>query len=248
MKQFIRLFVFLWVMGILGAGSVSWADEITIVSDQYPPYNDQPGSRAPGYAVEIVQRVFEKAGHQVVYKIVPWARAIMETRQGIYSAIIAALPSDAPDFVFPGNEIGMAQYCFYTRKGDSWRYAGIPSLAGKKIGVVNAYSYTAELDAFFLDNPQAVGVGGGGAVEKNVKKLLSSRIDMFIENATVVSFMDCQGHFMQKIDQAGCDTREIGKLFIAFGPNNPKSQEYARILSEGIDALRSSGELKELLL
>jgi polar amino acid transport system substrate-binding protein len=36
-------------------------------------------------------------------------------------------------------------------------------------------------------------------------------------------------------------------VYIAFSPGNPKSQEYAQILSKGIQQLRASGELATIL-
>lgn len=36
-------------------------------------------------------------------------------------------------------------------------------------------------------------------------------------------------------------------MYIAFSPAISQSKEYARILSEGVDTLRKSGELKTIL-
>jgi polar amino acid transport system substrate-binding protein len=238
----------LMIVAAMCCGRMVYADTITLVSDQYPPYNEVPGSSAPGYAIEMAQRIFEKAGHAVVYQVVPWARAITETRQGTYTAIVAALPSDAPDFILPGNEIGIARYCFYTGKDARWKYTGIPSLAGKKIGVVTSYSYTDQLDRFFLNNPQVEVVSGDDAVQKNVQKLLAGRIDAFIENATVMASISGRDFLDKSVVDAGCQDNEVGSLYISFGPNNPKAKEYAAILSVGIDELRASGELQKILL
>jgi len=46
---------------------------------------------------------------------------------------------------------------------------------------------------------------------------------------------------------ATSDVVKPSKLFIAFSPKNPKSQEYAKLLSEGTAALRASGELRKIL-
>jgi len=247
MKNISLIVCVLAVLAMSLSVTAARADTIKLASDVYPPYNDEPGSNAPGYAVEMAQRIFEKAGHTVVYEVVPWARAITETRRGAFSGIIAALPSDAMDFVLPGNEIGIAKYCFYVRRNDPWKYTGIPSLAGKKIGAVNGYSYSAQLDPFLLENKAVELVSGGDAARKNVKKLVAGHIDTFIENAAVVASLGPQEPGVEKIEEAGCQMDEIGKLYISFGPNDPKSQEYAKILSDGIDEMRSSGELKEIL-
>jgi len=232
--------VFLWI-------TCASADVITLAADKYPPYNDVQDSPNPGYVVEIAQRIFTKAGHEVKYVVVPWTPAIEETRSGVYNAIIGAFRNDAPDFVFPANEVGQCSFCFFISKETPWKYSGIPSLKGKKIGTIRGYSYTTELDPFLKDNHDVEAAFGEDALEKNIRKLIGGRLDLVVEDKYVFLSTANQLHIPPSEYRNAGALNADQSIYIAFGPGNPKSEEYARILSDGIDELRSSGELKAIL-
>ncbi|MFH0754620.1 MAG: transporter substrate-binding domain-containing protein [Candidatus Omnitrophota bacterium] len=227
---------------------VAGADTITLAADKYPPYNDVPESSKPGYVIEIADLVFSKAGHAVKYVVVPWTRAIEKTREGEYNGIIANFRNDAPDFVFPDNEVGQCAFCFFAPRNSAWRYKGIDSLKGRKIATIRGYTYTAELDPYLKDNPDVESTFGEDALEKNIKKMIAGRVDLVIEDKYV---------FLAAANRLGVEPdayMNVGALnadqavYISFGPNNPKSLEYARILSDGVDGLRASGELSRILM
>ncbi len=223
------------------------ADEITIVADEWAPYCGKPDSTQPGYGIEIAQHVFEAAGHTVLYKIVPWGRAIMYTRTGRYNAIIGAGKEDAPDFVFPEEEFGMYKNSFFSKRGRTWAYEGLESLRTIKIGAINAYSYGDELDKYLKENPQRVQyVYGSDPLTQNIGKLLHNRFDVLIEDENVMLQKIKEMGVADKIVNVGV-TSGIGKLYIAFSPKIAKSKEYAEILTKGIRKLKDSGELEKIL-
>ena len=78
-------------LAVLSPVATAGAETLTLVADEWCPYNCTPGDEKPGFLVEIVKKVFEPQGFTVDYKIVPWARAIRDTRAGRYSAILGAI-------------------------------------------------------------------------------------------------------------------------------------------------------------
>lgn len=226
-----------------------FADEVTLRADIWCPYNCEPHSERPGFLIEIAKSVFEKAGHTINYELLNWSRAILETRKGEYDAIIGAYRGDAPDFIFPENELAVSQICFYTKKENKWEYTGLDSLSTVTVGVINDYSYGDLLDPYIKEyerNHERVQISSGdNALEKNFSKLIKDRITTFLEDQMVM------GYFLRKNDQsdlirkAGCLKGE--NVYIAFSPVNPKSKEYADLLSQGVQELRESGKLKIIL-
>ena len=95
---------------------------------------------------------------------------------------------DVPDFIYPETPQGISEFAFYVRKNDSWTYAGTmaPSLEGRSLGAINDYSYSVELDAYIEkyrgDTKRIQILSGDNAIDNNVKKLVASRIDTFIED------------------------------------------------------------------
>ncbi|MBX7144901.1 MAG: transporter substrate-binding domain-containing protein [Oligoflexia bacterium] len=226
------------------------ADQVTIVADEWCPYNCVPGSSNPGLLIEIAQYALGKAGHSVKYSVLPWSRAIEDTRAGKYMAIVGAYRSDAPGFVFPQKPLATAGDDVFVRPGASWRYSGIKSLEYVSLGVIADYTFNnAEVDAYIRankSNPERVQVSvGDDALEKNIRKLVGGRIDALIDDALVVT------HFLKLHPKFGnlVHAGSLGRdgVYIAFSPAIKQSQSYAALISKGVDELIQTGKMAELL-
>ena len=175
----------LFVMFILWLPAMAGGDVITIRADEWCPYNCEPKSDLPGFMVEIAVKIFESKGHTVDYDIMPWARAIQDTRKGKYNAIIGAGKEDAPDFIFPAIEQAQMVNVFYVRKGFPWQYAGVASFKDNVLGVIKDYTYVEEIDVYISENAKNSKrvqiVSGDTALDSNIKKLLAGRVDILIE-------------------------------------------------------------------
>jgi len=251
MNRRISLAVVSLLMAISIHAPPAWADTLVIVGDRWCPFNCEAGQDHPGYLVEVAQRSLAKAGHTVEYQIVPWTRAVQESRRGAFAGIIGAAVDDAPDFIFPQEEQGIVSDGVFVLKEKNWTYTDTKSLAGIVIGVVKGYSYNAdELNAYiekYSGDPDKVRVTTGDeAATTNVRNLALARLDAVVESPEVFWYAAAQLHLQDKFKSAGT----VGapkKVFIAFSPANPKSKEYAKALVDGVNALRKSGELKVIL-
>mgnify|MGYP001050162289 CR=1 FL=1 len=228
-------------------------DQITLVADIWCPFNCDPGSDSPGYMIEIAQRVFKKAGHTVVYKNMPWEKAIEETRKGKFTGIVGGYKSDSPDFVFPAKPLGISHTIFFTRKGTAWRYTGIDSLKKIRLGVIEGYSYSDELDKYIAANkgkPSIFLASGDEAIEHMILKVMKGEIDAFVEDPAVYGNY-CGTKKLMSVIGAIQEAGSLGppeQNYIAFSPKNPKSAEYASLLATGLDQMRKSGELKKIIV
>ncbi|GIX35982.1 MAG: amino acid ABC transporter substrate-binding protein [Lysobacteraceae bacterium] len=225
------------------------ADTITIVADEWCPYNCSPDSDRPGYMIEIASKALGVAGHTIKYSTMPWSRAIEEARRGKYTAIVGAARNDAPDFVFPDEPLGISGSVFAVKKGSTWKYTGIDSLATVSIGVIQDYSYAEDLDAYIAkyakDAKRVQAATGETALGTNIRKLEAGRIDALVEDRAVLEYELAEEGKLGQFDYAG--TLKQSEVFIAFSPAHPAAKEYARLLAEGVRALRASGELDTIL-
>lgn len=234
--------------GLLAISTAARAETISILADEWCPYNCAPGSDKPGYMIEVAQKVFGAAGHKVEYKTMNWSRALEVTREGKNLAVAGASPSDAPDFVYPANSLGQMMTAYFTAKDSSWKFSGLASLKGKKLGVIKDYTYSGDADKYITEtkDPELVQVmSGDKALEKNINKLVAGRIDAIVEDANVFGLVSKELKLQDKVKQAGSEAPSA--IFIAFSPANPKSKEYAKLLSDGVAQLRKSGELAQIL-
>lgn len=228
------------------------AETITIVADSWCPYNCDPSGERPGFMIEIAKKAFEKHGISVEYKIMPWARAIEETRKGKYSAIVGASLQDAPDFIFPNISQGWMQNRFYVGKDSPWRYQGGDSLSKISIGVIAGYSYSDEIDGYLKanrNNPKYVQiVSGDNALEMNLGKLMAGRVGAIIEDTHVIRYYLASHPEFTGVTEAGSiKNSKQSHLYIAFSPKHTQSQKYVEILGNEMRYLRASGELGKIL-
>ncbi len=236
--------------------SVPFADTILLKSDVWCPYNCAPDAKLPGYAVEIAERILEKAGHTLKYETAPWSRALKLVKDGDTSAIIGVTKNEAPELIFPEQEIGISVIHFFKRKECPWNYRGIESLRGVNVGIMADYEYGAELDAYFEKNKgtnRVQVIKSKRPLVLNIKKLLGGRIDVIPEDKAVFTETANSMGVLDRIEDAGVDpiaskaALDESLVYIAFSPKNPQSREFARLISEGIEQLRASGELSRIL-
>lgn len=225
------------------------AATVSLRADVWFPMNGEPGSARPGYMVEIATAAFKAGGHTVDYATMPWERTLISVREGRFDCAIGAYKEDAPDFVFPEEPLGMDQSFFWVKSGDAWRYNGLGSLKDRNIGLVGGYAYDEDFQKF-VDNP-ANGVktqtlNADNALEQNIKKLLAGRIDLVLESDSVMKAKLADMGLADQVQHAGPLTEPVA-MYIACSPAKASSQDYVRLLTEGVRRLRASGELKAIL-
>lgn len=242
MKKFLIIFIF-----SLSANSL--CDDIHLSADLWCPYSCEPKSDKPGFMVEITKLIFEEAGHKVDYKLVNWARAIEETRNGKHTAIVGASRADAPDFITPDIAIGHSSNFFWVENTNIWKYKDNKSLVGKKIGVINSYSYGNVVDLEVQKkNSSYIIVSGDDALLKMIRMTAAKRLGAFVENPFVLEYtLKDLPEFKNKFIPASKNITEDTDLFVSFTPGNPKSKSYTKLLSEGMIKLRKNGKLKTIL-
>ena len=243
-----KIFALIFCFGLFLNPSIYADKSLKLMADEWCPYNCDP-LKEPGYAIEIFNEIFKTNDKKVAYKIADWTEAINMTRAGKNDVLVAATVGDAPDLIFPKNEIGDSRLCFYANNSVRWKYKGLENLSKVKLGIVKSYSYGEKLDDYIKknqDNANRIDFTFGNApLEAMSKKLIHQKIDLIVENEYVMS------HFLNTTKQntlfknIGCE--ETVKLYMAFSPKNPEAEKLAQDFDQGIQELRKNGRLKEIL-
>lgn len=227
----------------------AWSETVTLVADEWPPYNGVPNSSEEGCLVDIARAVFEPEGIQVTYLLMPWRRAVESTRTGDYNGLIGASKTDAPDFIFPVEELSRNVLAFYVRTESNWQFRQRSDIRDVALGVIAGYDYRRWLLDYIeahRDEARRVQVmTGTQPLQRNIQKLLSDRIGAIVDNEAVILDVARRMGIGDRIKLAGYGT-EIAFIYIAFSPNHPESRRYAKLLSEGIVSLRKSGRLDKI--
>jgi len=247
MQQITR--ILLAVFALLCTPMSSVADVITLRADDWCPYNCDPASTRPGYMIEIAQRVFQRAGHQVDYQYMPWARTLAELAAGSIDGAVGVDPNEGGNLVLSPLSLGQSDAVFLVRAGDPWRYQGINSLANVRLGAILGYSYDDDIDHYILSQKNSPGritlATGDEPLSRLLKMLVANRVDVVIEDSNVVQYQIMTLGLGGNIDEAG--RLPSTPVYIAFSPAKPTGKDYARLLSEGLVELRASGELAQIM-
>ncbi|NVK37743.1 MAG: transporter substrate-binding domain-containing protein [Gammaproteobacteria bacterium] len=234
------------IIALSMAINVSYAETLTIRADYWYPMNGESSSAHPGYMIELARAIFEPKGVKVDYDTMPWIRAIQQTREGEFDCVVGAYKNDAPDFLFPNEHWGKDQTTFYVMKQDAWRYdQALTSLKNRQIGTISGYSYGKTLDQYFAEN-KVQEVSGDHALDTNIKKLLSGRIDTIIESEYVMQSQLSLLQLSEVIIAAG-QTQQGFPMYFACGPNNPKSARWIELVNETLPKLKASGKFEAIL-
>ncbi len=254
LKETIKQVVLCSGILLVGLSSQPWAAPdiiLKITGEQWPPYNNYINDvQNPGFMFEIVERVFEKNKFKFEYSERPWARAINETRAGTFDALIGPGKGDAPDFLFPRENIGFTINSFYVRKDSNWKYSGIASLGDVRLGILKAMTYGTLVDLYVqknhLNNSLIDMITGESYLARNFVKLKKSRIDATIDDLMVIRFFLKQTGQEDHFKSAGNVKPGYG-IYLAFSPRYKKAKELAAVIDSGVQELRSSGELARIL-
>ena len=222
------------------------AQTISIRADYWYPMNGDPTSKKPGYMIELAKAIFEPQGITVDYQLKPWSRSIQETRIGKSDCVVGAYKVSVPDFIFPKQHWGLDQTLFYTLANDDWRYLGdVRALDKRKMGVISDYSYGKKLDEIFI-KINAQSAKGDNALETNIKKILTGRIDTMIESHYVMANKLMEMQLSDKIISAG-DTQQGAPMYLACTPNTTRTQKFITLVNQAMPKLKASGQLQKIL-
>lgn len=222
------------------------AETIILTADKWCPFNCEPGSSKMGYMVDVAKVIFERKGHNIDYQVNPWIKSIDHVRHGRATALVATTKPDAPDLIYPEKSMGSNKDCFYVRAQDKWEYNSLVDLKDRKVGIAEAYAYSPALSAYFSENPRVTTVASGNdPLRVSLQRLDQKSIDTIVENPFVFNYVTSLDKIRDKYEEAGCT--DDNDLYIAFSPKNPRSKEFAKMLSDGIEELRKDGTLDKII-
>lgn len=246
--MFNHFFFFMIFTSLMYSADTS-AETIVMKADKWCPFNCESTASAKsvnGFMVDVAKIIFERKGHNVVYQVDTWSNSIKSVREGKATALLATTKADAPDFIYPEKSMGSNKECFYVKTTDPWEFINIESLKKRKLGTVEAYAYSGELTAYLMENADAViKATGADPLEVNLANIRLNKIDTIVENPFVFNYHTEKKKTRDLYADAGCTRGD--DLYIGFSPRNPRSKEFARILTEGILELRKDGTLDKII-
>ena len=186
----------------------SFAQQLTIYTEEFPPYNFTEDGKIVGVSMEVVEAVMKEAGLGYKIAIYPWARTYKYTQQRPNSLIfsISRRSKRETEFKWIGIITPSRHAVFALISRTDIQIEKIGDLKNYQIGTTIGDAR----ETFLLNNGFEVGklhrIGGATANNKNYEKLKLGRIDVW-------PMPEAVAHYILK--QAGDDPdKSIRKVFV----------------------------------
>lgn len=164
---------------------------------------------------------------------------IIDGKYDAYFGLIYSKAREDEGFTFGKEEIYSIPTVVWMRTNSSFKYGGLSSLRGKKIGLVAGYPFLDdvknpdfEIDRTAVDD------------EANVQKLLAGRVDAIIDNVTRTGTAVIRLKAADKITYAR-DPFEVSKFLIAYNKTVPAGT--VDKVDAALKAMRDGGAMKKIL-
>lgn len=178
MKHAVKFWGGLCVCLFLIVPQGAWGAEITVVTEDWKPYNFQEGDKIVGFSTEIVEAVLQKANLSFTIELFPWARsykmALEEKNVLIYT--IARTEEREHLFKWVGPFAPRLMYLFKLKKRTDIVLNTLEDAKKHKIGVVREDATTQLLLQHGFEVNKQLELAA--AEDINQRKLFAERIDL----------------------------------------------------------------------
>ena len=221
----------------------SAAEEITVVTDNFPPYNYEEGDKIKGLSSEVVQAVVRETGVIADFKMYPWARAYKmaksEKNTLIYS--IARTPERENLFKWVGSIIQMNAYFYKNKTRRDINASKMEDLFPYTVGVMRSGSSQQSLSEWGFKKLEPV-----VNTEQNIRKLNANRIELLItDEITFIYTVKKIGLAPENFEKVYNLDKLSPVLFMAFSKQT--SDRLVDKFRKSLEKVKAEGEYDSIL-
>lgn len=180
-----------------------------------------PEGEQEGYIMDTVKEIFADSPFELEVVTYPWSRSIHMARTGEVHALLSPARAEAPDLLYPKEEVGAQKMCFFASRGSAWTYQGKASLKGQMIGIAQDTSIE-ELNDFIAENKEGFHflTYGPRYLPLSFRMVDGGRLNSFLftYNSTIYALQ--KEGYTNKIVPAGCVSK--ANVYMAFTPDLEK--------------------------
>lgn len=161
---------------------------LKLVTLEFTPYVSCSSEVPTGSAIDISRMALKTTGHSIVVECLPWKRSLYMVENGYADGIIIGFktPEREAYGLFPDYPIQYSQYKIFVKKGHRFTFTNLDDLRGKIIGVDVGHSISPQFDRALVEGKFSI--LEGATSEQNLKKLVSGRIDAYVNNGAVTQY------------------------------------------------------------
>ncbi|PKG82059.1 ABC transporter [Colwellia sp. 75C3] len=215
----------------------AFADTVHLTSLSWPPYSDK-NIKEQGASVAVAKAAFKAMGHELIVDFYPWSRAVklVNTKSSKYVGYFPEYYYETNDFNF-SDPMGNGPLALIQNKSKPINFNDLSDLKGLKLGVVQDYINTPELDKMIAD--KEVNAKAALSDSVNIKKVASKRLDMAVIDVNVFNFLLSSDKSLKKFENKVELNKNLlanKKLYIAFR-GDEVGKKWQKIYNSGLKKL-----------
>ena len=250
--MFARRLRWIVVCCALGAGMASPRAEETITigaEDDWPPYSHRvAGQDEPqGLTPRLVRQAFASQGVSVRFRMLPFARCMLEAERGTVVACFNASRTAANEALYHWHPTPMfeEELAIFARRSRGaaapMRELGQDDLRGSRVGITVGYTYpTSFMTDTRIQRKQANSDGN------LLHMLAAGRVDYIVANTLPTWFrLRAEPGLQAQVQRVG--RIGIDGFWLGFTRARPEGERLAQAFERGLQSLRRSGEHQRML-
>lgn len=180
----VLLFVFVCLVSFF---SISYAEEIIFVFEEYPPYEYLENGKFVGLDIDIVREVCKRIGSKPIFRVRPWKRCLLEMKNGESDAVLSLFntPERNEFLYYPTEHLFFEQNVILARKERNLTVSNLDDLKKLNVGIIAGYSYGEKFDHY-----KGITKESCKSPEEMLKKLDAGRMDVGIGNSLVCKYLN----------------------------------------------------------
>ncbi|MBF0225650.1 MAG: transporter substrate-binding domain-containing protein [Desulfobacterales bacterium] len=218
--------------------------EIFISGTEWEPYTGEHLLNK-GFLAEITVEAFKKVGYDVTVKLIPWIRAIEETKIGKFHALIGASYTEDRTNYFAYPKYAWENYMhIFTQNDKDMTYTTLEKLCPGKVGLLRG-SYLVER---IRKNVNCLKIEEANTVLSNIEKLIAKRINYMIDSKDSVYFyINTDLKEKKNMVKIIYPPLELDKVYTVISKNIPNYETILNDYEKGIELIKQDGTYQKIL-
>jgi len=187
----IRKLILFFILCHLSLSIPATAQELMVLTEEYPPINYIEKGNITGSSVEVVREILRRLNQPDEMMILPWARGynLLKSKPNVFLFSTTRTKERESRFQWVG-PLCIARNGFYKKKGSGVRINSLED--AKKVGSIATYKEDAREQ--MLKSWGFTNLDSSKTAKSNLKKLMSSRVDLwFYDNLGMPSIVKSAG-------------------------------------------------------
>jgi len=223
-------------------------DDITFMTENYPPYNFIENDQLQGVSVDLIAAIFKKLQSKLTRDsilLLPWARGYSDllTKKSTCLFAVTRTKERENKFKWVG-PITSADFSLISRVDRKIKINSIHDINQLYVGAVNGDWGEQLLINTKIDSGRLDSISGKDVILRSIKKLDLNRIDLFSHSFNAVKW-ELSKNKISALEYESVYVLDKGDLYYAFHIDTPNKliQQFQSALEE----IKQQGELQKIL-